>query len=332
MKRVSSLTFSAALVLCLAIVLARVMHGQAMERLSAAEVSTPEPVMETAAPEASADAQISVTVLEGDAVAEYTMADYLPGVLAGEMPASFETEALKAQAVAARTYILYCQRGVSQKHPEADVCNDAACCKAYGDVQQLQALWGDGYETNMAKIRQAVAETDGLYLTYENEPIQAVFHSSSAGRTEAGGNLWSPLPYLVSVDSPETEADVPNFISTVEIESQELARTVLTAHPEAQLTGSPESWLGAVSVYDSGRVAGVELGGAVLSGAEMRSLFALRSTSFALEYTGDSFLFTVRGYGHGVGLSQYGANVMAKAGADFREILAHYYPGTELTG
>ena len=161
--------------------------------------------------------------------------------------------------------------------------------------------------------------------------VFAAFHSSSAGATEASGSIWSERPYLISVSSPETEEDVPNFVSRVDCTELDFRDTLLSAHPEADFTGDASGWVGEISRDESGRVASVVLGGVSVSGTELRSLFALRSTAFELEYDG-GFHFTVTGYGHGVGMSQYGAKVMAEDGADYRAILAHYYTGCELTG
>ena len=259
------------------------------------------------------------------------MSDWLPGVVAGEMPASFEPEALKAQAVAARTYIMYSMGREKSAHPEADVCDDPGCCKAHASDETLRQNWGESYESNWAKILEAVRSTDGEYMSYGGEVIQAVFHSSSAGRTEDSAAIWQAQPYLVSVDSPETAEDVPNYVSSLSVSPEDFKSTVQTLHPEAQLDGDPAYWLGAAVHDASGRVESVDIGGAQVPGTELRTLFELRSTAFALDYTPDGFLFTVTGYGHGVGMSQYGANVMAEDGADYEEILTHYYPGAELT-
>lgn len=277
------------------------------------------------------DSEMRLTVWTDDGPQETSGAAYLPGVLAGEMPANFCDEALKAQAVAARTYILYKQEHGCAAHPEADVCNVASCCKAWLSEAEMQERWGEDYLRNLDKICRAVYETDGQYLSYAGEPIQAVFHSSSAGKTESSANLWQALPYLVSVDSPETQEDVPNYETEVEVSASALRDAVLQVHPAADFSGAPEAWLGGVYYNETGRVTYASLGGAVLSGAELRDMFDLRSTCFSLTYTETGFLFRVTGYGHGVGMSQYGANVLARKGASYQEILTHYYPGTELT-
>ena len=277
------------------------------------------------------DSELALTVLTEGEVKTVTMSDWLPGVVAGEMPASFEPEALKAQAVAARTYIMYAMGREKPAHPEADVCDDPGCCKAHSTDEALRENWGGDYDANMQKILSAVRSTDGEYMSYGGEVIQAVFHSSSAGRTEDSAAIWQAEPYLVSVESPETADDVPNYVSSVTVSPEDFRETVLAAHPEAEFGEDPAFWLGAAVHDASGRVESVDIGGAQVPGTELRTLFELRSTAFALDYTAEGFLFTVTGYGHGVGMSQYGANVMAQDGADYEEILTHYYPGAELT-
>ncbi len=271
-----------------------------------------------------------MTVSTGGQLRETSLADYLPGVIAGEMPASFQTEALKAQAVAARTYILYKQAHATAAHPEAVVCDDPGCCKAYLDETALRERWGENYTLYWDRVCTAAAETDGLILTYGGEAIQAVFHASSAGKTESSGAIWGQLPYLVSVSSPEAPETVENLVSTVEVAPDSFRETILSLNGDAQLTGDPGSWAGAVEYTEGERVAFWNIGGVNLDGGSLRTAFGLRSTSFTLEYTGSAFVFTVSGYGHGVGMSQYGADLMAEEGSDCAEILAHYYPGTVL--
>jgi len=276
------------------------------------------------------DDKITFTVLFDGAVKEVTMAEYLPFALAAEVPANFSEEALKAQAVAARTYILYCTEHVNPKHPEADICTEAGCCMAYAEETELRGVWGEEYDKNMTTIKAAVTDTDGQVLTFEANPILASFHSSSAGKTEDGTELWGEVPYLVSVNSPETKNDVPDYVTNVEVTKENFRETVLLLKTDAVFSDNPSEWVSNTELDESGRVRNVTIGGAVLSGSEMRKLFALRSTAFVLEYKDGIFLFTVTGYGHGLGMSQYGANVMAKNGFDYKEILAHYYPQTEL--
>jgi len=277
------------------------------------------------------DAETRFTCLENGELLEVSMAEYLPGVLAGEMPASFEPEALKAQAVAARSYILCRIASPPAAHPEAAVCGKHDCCLSHLPEQSLRENWAARYAEYMEKICRAVTETDGHLLLYEGQPVQAVFHASSAGFTEASGALWSPLPYLVSVESPETAGTVPNYITTVELSPSDFRAALEDFSPDITWPEDPTDWLGEQQRGESGRVESVVIGGAEFPGTALRSLFSLRSTCFTLEYTEGRFLFTVTGSGHGVGMSQYGANVMAANGADFTAILAHYYPGAVLS-
>lgn len=277
-----------------------------------------------------AESPARLSVLIGDEIAELDTADYLTGVVAAEMPAAFEPEALKAQAVAARTYAMYCAS--LSKHGAAQVCTDSACCQAYLGRDAMRERWGAEYERYYEKIRAAVEATAGEYLEYEGAPVLAVFHSSSAGYTEASGAVWGgERPYLVSVESPESADTVPGYISSVELAALDFRDTLLSLRPQADFSGGAEGWIGECRRDDSGRVESIVLGGAEFGGTELRAAFKLRSTAFTLEYTpGGVFLFTVTGYGHGVGMSQYGANLMAQRGCDYAQILSHYYPGAAL--
>ena len=264
-------------------------------------------------------------------VSQMTMADYLWGVVAAEMPASFEPEALRSQAVCARTYSLWKLRAKSHEADGADICADSSCCQAYLSRQDAAQRWGEGTApAYTAKIAAAVADTDGQVLTYGGAPIQAVFFSSAAGATEDASAVWGKsLPYLVSVDSPEGE-EVPNYRSTVTLTADQVKKTVAEAGLACDLSGGPSGWFQDLTRTASGRVAAVKLGGVELSGGACRSLFALRSACFDVTEQDGIFTFSVTGYGHGVGMSQYGANAMAKEGAGWREILAHYYTGAQL--
>ncbi len=280
---------------------------------------------------APADSAASVTLLDGAETVTLSVRDYLLGAVAAEMPASFEPEALKAQAVALRTYLMRKLLSPSSAHPEADICSDSACCAAWKDVDFLREKWGTDFDANFSKIASAVDGTDGLTLSYEGEPILAVFHSSSPGMTEDASQVWGGgEPYLVSVESPESADTVPNFVTSVTVSAEEFKNTVLAAHPEADLSGDPQTWLGVPVLSGSGRLSTVTVGGATVRGTELRSLFGLRSTAIQLTAGPSTVTMTSSGYGHGVGMSQYGAQVMALNGASFEEILENYYPGTEL--
>ena len=277
------------------------------------------------------DAAQTLRLLNRDGqVDELTMGDYLWGVVAAEMPAAFEPEALRAQAVCARTYSLWKLRAKSHQEEGADICADSTCCQAYLSQDDAAQRWGGDADAYTAKIAAAVADTDGQVLTYEGGPIQAVFLSSASGATEDAAAVWGKsLPYLVSVDSPEGD-EVPNYRSTVTLTAEQVKKAAGEAGLGADLSGEPSTWFANLTRTASGRVASLELGGAELSGGAARSLFALRSACFDVSEQDGVFTFSVTGYGHGVCMSQYGANAMAKAGSGWRDILAHYYTGAEL--
>lgn len=282
-------------------------------------------------PEPGADGARTVRVLQPDgAVEEQTMDEYLWSVTAAEMPASFEPDALRAQAVCARTYTLW-QTAHPGRHEGADVCTDSSCCQAYITKAQAAARWGALAEQYTAKITAAVADTSGIAALYGGAPIQAVFFSSSAGPTEDAVEVWgSALPYLTSVSSPEGDADVPNYRAELTMADEQVRSLVSASCPGADLSGAPEGWFSDFTYTASGRVDTVKVGGVTLSGGAARGLFSLRSAAFGVEHGEDGFTFTTVGYGHGVGLSQYGANAMAKSGSTWREILEHYYTGATL--
>lgn len=271
-------------------------------------------------PAPSVDAAAVIPVLRGDEVMTLSLQEYLRGVVAAEMPVTFGPEALKAQAVAARTYVL-----TARRHDNAFVCTDSACCLAWCGEEALRAAWGDQYAKNLAAVEKAVAATDGEYLRYGGEPIQAVFHASSGGATEDSGAIWGALPYLQSVPTPETAQSVPGLVTTVTVPADIFAETLAL-----ESSGDPALWLQDLRKNDSGRVKGVLIAGKAFTGSAIRRAFGLRSTDFDLSWDGASFLFTVTGHGHGVGLSQYGAKLLAAEGWKYNDILAHYYPGTEL--
>ena len=263
----------------------------------------PEPSGEVRRPDAAVpDHTRTLRVLHGGAVEEMTMDEYLLGVLRAEMPASFELEALKAQAVAARTYTLHkMAQGAIARHPDADACDDITCCKAYETAEDAAAGWGAGALYYEEKLARAVAETDGEVIVYDGEPVLAVFFSSAAGHTQGAGEVWqTDLPYLQSVDSPEDDSLVPNYYSVVTFTAQEFRDRFLAVYPAAKLNGDAGSFLG------------------------------LRSPSFTVEVSGDTLTFHVTGYGHGVGMSQYGANAMAKEGYSCEDILEHYFTGAQV--
>ena len=290
---------------------------------------------EPAAPETAAvhhDRDVTLTIQDGDTTEQMTLERYLAGVVRGEMPASFEMEALRAQAAAERSYVYYqLAAGRKDAHPDADFCTDHTCCSAYLSETAAREKWGGDFAPWNTRVEQAVSDTDGQVVLYNGRPILAVFHSSSAGRTAAAGDVWSgDLPYLVSVDSPEGEETVPNYYSTVTFTAAEAKEKLLAAHPELKLSGTPDRWFGAAAENGSGRVETVSVGGTDIEGTELRRIFGLRSACFTVAADSESVTFRVTGYGHGVGMSQYGAEQLAKAGKTWQEILAWYYTGVTI--
>ena len=272
----------------------------------------------------------AVRLLQPDGqVEELNMADYLQRVVAAEMPASFEEEALKAQACAARTYTVRLQsRG--GKHENADVCTDSKCCQACLSPADAELKWGEQAGEFSAKIARAVADTDGLGVLYGGEPIEAVFFSSAPGKTSDAVAVWgNSVDYLKSVDSPEGE-EVPNYRTEVVLSADEVKALILAAYPGADLSGKPGGWFAQIYTGESGAVTSVLVGGVTLTGNQLRGVLGLRSPAFTVSFDGADFTFSVTGYGHGVGMSQYGANKMAAEGADFRAILEWYYSGTQV--
>lgn len=279
------------------------------------------------------DKSMTITVLLNDEVIEMTLYDYLTGVVAAEMPVTFEAEALKTQAVAARTYTMYKKLvSPSTNHPDADVCGSYTCCSAYSPDTALREQWGEDYEANLDIITTAVRETDGVILTYNEEPILAAFHSSSSGKTEASADIWGDVPYLQSVKTFEDEETVPNFYSAVELTYDEFKDTFLGSYPEAVLDGADtQNWITDIVRSQTGRITSIIIGGVTLSGVDFRNLYSLRSTNIEIEYGELGLTLTAKGYGHGVGMSQYGANYLASMGLDYAHILTWYYTGVTLT-
>ena len=298
----------------------------ASETPPAAQEAPAEPVRGTS------DRAITLRVLHGGAVEEMTMDTYLLGVLRAEMPASFELEALKAQAIAARTYTLYKMKGGAiAAHPEADACDDINCCKAYKTAQDAAADWGGMALYYEEKLARAVHETDAQAILYGGEPILAVFCSSTAGHTQNAGAVWqSDLPYLQSVSSPEDASMVPNYYSTATFSASEFRERFLAAHPDAVLDGDASGWITDVARSDALFVTSLTVGGVTVRGSELRTLLDLRSSTFTVDAQADSLTFHVTGYGHGVGMSQYGANALARQGMCAEEIVEHYFTGAQV--
>lgn len=260
-----------------------------------------------------------IPVRDPDGLRTYMDMDiYLTGVLLAEMPADFHEEALKAQAVAARTYTRKaCTTG--GKHGDGSVCTDSACCQAY--MAEEAYLARGGTTENLEKVRRAVEATSLMVLVHGGELIEATYFSSSGGRTEAALEVWgTDYPYLQPVSSPEDSSEKAVSYSHTEFQNL-LGKT---------LTGNPKEWFGAVTYTKGGGVDTMEICGESYTGVELRALLGLRSTRFVIKPQEQTMTITTTGYGHRVGMSQYGANSMAEAGSTWQAILQHYYPGTNV--
>lgn len=274
-----------------------------------------------------ADGYDTVTVSIDGEPTELPLETYVAGVVSAEIANDFPLEAIRAQAVAARTYAVYkMSGGRPDAHPDADLCDDYHHCAAYRDIA-VQTAAG----TDLSRVEQAVDDTAGEILTYDNAPIVAVFHCVSGPRTESARDVWGEdVPYLQSVVSPGGTA-YDGYEDAVTLSADDFRQIAAEAFPSADLSGAPDSWFAASVRSDAGGVITVKLGGVTVDGTAVREAFGLQSTNFTLTTTDDSITFHTIGYGHGVGLSQYGAKYMAEQGADYVEILSHYYPGTVLT-
>ncbi len=301
-------------------------EGQTQEQPPAAKEPEAAPQQAQQEPQPALPEQVKVLLSDGT-VEEMALEEYLWGVVAAEMPAAFQPEALKAQAVAARSYTRWQMAHPDGRHPQAQVCTDYACCQAWMSREERLELWPeDSREEYAERITRAVQETAGETLDYQGECALTVFHASSAGQTRSARQVWGQdIPYLVSVDSPEGEEDAPNYYSVVTVTQEDFRSAIASACPEAVLGEDASQWVVREEGTDK-----LTVGGADISAQKLRELFGLRSASFTVECTGESVTFYVTGYGHGVGMSQYGANVMAKNGSSYQDILAHYYPGTTL--
>ena len=274
-------------------------------------------------PTAQLQQESKVVVLTTNGQEELDMQDYLTGVLLAEMPVDFSEEALKAQAVVSRTYALR-RNTAGAKHPQGAVCTESSCCQAYRSTEDF--LSKGGTEEMLKKVAQAVEETVDQVLTYDGALIEATYFSCSGGRTEDALAVWgTDIPYLQAVDSPGEES-ATHFVDTAEFSAAEFA-SLLGISPE----GSADGWLGSVTYTDGGGVASMVIGGKLFSGTEIRQKLGLRSTAFSMYATQDTIHISTRGFGHRVGMSQYGAEAMAVKGNDYQKILYHYYPGTQLT-
>lgn len=286
-------------------------------------------------PEGYSVDEIAILNAETGDVSVLHMRDYIIGAVAAEMPASYHDEALKAQALACFTYAVRKIRE-EEKKPNASlkgahVSTDSRVHQAYMSVDQMKERWGDQFAAYYDKIAADVDAVAGKMIVYNDEPIVAVFHAISSGKTETAENIWggSSYPYLASAES---EGDVlsPQYATTSMLTEKQFA-AIAKNISGVSLGDDPGSWVSETKLSETGTVISVKIGGKELTGTQVREAFSLRSPTFSISYDNDgTFTFQVSGYGHGVGMSQYGADYMARQGSSYEEIIKHYYTGVSI--
>lgn len=274
----------------------------------------------------NSDKEIKLLHSKTGEVENVNIEEYLCNVVSAEMPASFETEALKAQAIVARTYTMF--KLNNKKHDNADICDNSACCQAWISKEDRLAKWEESKRDEYwQKICSVVQQTKGQVIMYKNEPINAFFHSNSGGTTEIPVNVWggTNYPYLQVVETSGEEA-YTQYASEVTIANTDIINKLKEKYQDISIDFSNVEDLKIVEHTESGRVKTVKFGNHKLSGVEVRSIFGLKSTNFEiLKIDNDHIQFKVKGYGHGVGMSQTGADSLAKQGKTAEEIIHHFY-------
>ncbi|MBQ9977886.1 MAG: stage II sporulation protein D [Clostridia bacterium] len=268
---------------------------------------------------------IKVYMSESKEVKVFNMEDYIFGVVAAEMPALYSDEALKAQAVAAYTYAIY--KSKQNALENYDITDNFQTDQAFVTVEKAREKWGADADTYEEKIRKAIKSVWGKKITYNSSPILSVYHAISSGKTENALDVWGgSYDYLVSVDSVGDMLS-PNYLTTAQFSIDDL-KTKLSSVLE--FSGEAKDYFGETVRTESGSVKTVNICGKQVEGSVIRAALDLRSANFDVAFSTDKFVFTVRGYGHGIGMSQYGAHYMAMQGKTYEEILKHYYQGCEI--
>lgn len=292
------------------------------------------PGTDTGSPETAAfTGDAEVFLIEDQSTGEVQQVprrDYLIGAVAAEMPLSWPDEALKAQAVAAHSYVLYCRDHATAANG-AWLSADPARRQGYLTDAVLHSYWGTRYDANYIRLSALVDSVLTQVLCYEGAPAGTSYFAISNGRTEASENVWgTALPYLVSVDS-STDLAAGHYEYALTLSAQQTAQQLAALGLTADLA-APEQWFGTPEYTAAGYVAALPVCGQRITGTALRQALGLRSTCFTVRYESGAFCFTTKGYGHGVGLSQWGVKALAEQGQNFADILAHYYPGTSLSG
>ncbi|WP_099190268.1 stage II sporulation protein D [Tepidibacter mesophilus] len=275
---------------------------------------------------------IKVYNVKTDNVEEIDIEQYLYNVVASEMPASFDEEALKAQAIAARSYVFHKIENGGDKIPQhkgAVVCTDHKHCQEYLDTNTLEKLHNEKWMSeSWPKIKKTVDDTKGMVLTFEQKTIQPLYHSTSGGKTENSEEVFSSsLPYLRSVESPY-EQESPKFRSNMKISKNDFINKFKDVG--IVLSDDVDKDINIMSRSEGGSVKEIRIGNKVVKGSEVRSILGLNSSDFDIKVDGNVINIMTKGYGHGVGMSQWGANGMAHKGYKYDEILKHYFKGVSI--
>lgn len=278
--------------------------------------------------------KIRLLLTDTGEITEISMEDYVTGCLFAQIPVDYEEEALKAQAVCAYTYALRIIRNNKDNPagaPEnADISDSGALYQPYFTEEKAREYYGSDYDKYIEKVKNAAKFGVGHVITYENQPIYAVYHSVSTGDTNSALYVWGiDLPYLVSVPSPP-DKEYHNYLCTNEMTTESVRAALLRYSRDIAMPIDYSEWFTENNTNEKGYVISVKVGDKTLSGGEVWRIFGLRSTAFSVSFNGNVFTFTTKGYGHGAGMSQYGANEMARSGKDWEEILRYYYTGVKI--
>ena len=266
--------------------------------------------------------QVIIRVLKDDnTIEKMNIEDYLVGVVSSEVPVTFEKEALKAQAVASRTYAL--KQIENNKNKEYDV-TDNVLSQVYSNNDKLKERWGNDFDSNYKKIKDIVEETKGEYISYNNDYIYAFFFSTSNGKTEDNKNVFGEdLPYLKVVDSSFDENETTSFLTTKNFNKTDFYNML-------GINYSDSLYINNIERSESNRILSLSINGIFFKGRDFQKKLSLRSNDFEIKETNDEIIINTKGFGHGVGMSQYGANALAKKNKSYKEIIKYYYQGTEI--
>ncbi|MCH5190537.1 MAG: stage II sporulation protein D [Oscillospiraceae bacterium] len=280
--------------------------------------------------ESETDVMSTVKIMSAESknITEMSLREYLIGTVAAEMSLSYHEEAIKAQVIASHTLLEHSRLNKSEEIGEADITDNSQTHQGYIDTDTQKEKWGDNYSKYREKIEKCVDEVINLIIQYDGEPITAAFHAISNGKTENASDVWGgTYPYLISVESAGDKLS-PAYSSELTVSVDEFKS--IMEKQDATLSDDPNSWIRDTVKTETGMVKEITVGDKTFKGSDIRSFFSLKSSTFDCKYDNGSFSFTVSGYGHGVGMSQYGADFMARQGLTYKEILQHYYPGTQI--